>query len=64
MFLNFVVSSSFSYFQKFLVSNCVHDQCSTGWFNFRTWKRRCKFYRLRNVQKEVYKWRILEKQEC
>ena len=27
MFLNFLVSSSFSYFQQFLVSSCIHDQC-------------------------------------
>ena len=60
MFLNFVFSSSFSYFQQFLVSSCVHDQCSAGWFNFRTRKRRFKSYRMLNVQREVYKWRVLE----
>ena len=27
VFLIFEVSSSIGYFQQFLISNCVHDQC-------------------------------------
>ena len=37
---------------------------SACWFNFRTWKRRCKSCRMLNVQSEVYKWRVLEKLGC
>ena len=65
MFLNYVVSSSIGYFFSdfwFLAVSMI--SVSTGGFNFRIRKRRCKSYRMLNVQREVYKWRVLEKLGC
>ena len=58
MFLNFrvllVIFSDFWFLAVPMIS------VSAGWFNFRIRKRRWKSYRMLNVQREVYKWRVLE----
>ena len=65
MFLNYGVLCPISYFLAifgFLAVSII--SVSAGWFNFRIRKRTCKSYRMLNVQREVYKWRVLEKLGC
>ena len=64
MFLNYEFRVLLVIFSDFWFLAVSIISVSAGWFNFRIRKRRCKSYRLLNVQREVYKWRVLEKLGC